>query len=176
VTKVDIIQGTLGKAVGSIGGYIASAASMVDCIRSNAPGFIFTTAMPPHCAIAAKSSIEYLSSIRGKAMRSLFRETVSGVKDAVRKAALPIMEGESHIVPIYVGNSVLAKKVSDRLLTEFGIYVQPINYPTVPKGMERLRITPSPHHTAEMQHSLINALSNIWSDMNLPHTAPTSVD
>eukprot|EP00668_Euglena_longa_P044009 GGOE01058580.1.p1 GENE.GGOE01058580.1~~GGOE01058580.1.p1 ORF type:complete len:548 (-),score=166.65 GGOE01058580.1:422-2032(-) len=166
--EVDIIQGTLGKAFGCIGGYVSGNAEVVDCIRSKAPGFIFTTSMPPHVASAAQASIQFLRGEQGVILRRLFRGNVAKLKSLMRAAGLPLMEGDSHITPLFIGDAVLCKKASDLLLTKFNIYVQPINYPTVDVGTERLRITVSPVHTNEHMATLITALLQVWDELKLP--------
>lgn len=178
--QIDIIQGTLGKAFGVMGGYITANATIVDCIRSKAPGFIFTTSMPPHVAAAAAASIQYLRSEKGDKKRNEFFQRVRFLKQLMRHHNLPLMEGESHISPLFVGDPVKCKQASDMLLEKHGVYVQPINYPTVPRGTERLRITPSPVHTAEMCHDFVAACVSVWDELGLwqqerPVTAETAV-
>jgi 5-aminolevulinate synthase len=166
--KVDIIQGTLGKAYGVVGGYVASTNAIVDSIRSKAPGFIFSTSMPPHVAAAALASVRTLRGPKGVIKRYAFHSNVLKIKEMMRNAGLPMMEGDSHITPMFVGEPNICKKASDILLTRHGIYVQPINYPTVPKGTERLRITCGPVHTdAHMKH-LIQSLIEVWKELKLP--------
>jgi 5-aminolevulinate synthase len=170
--KVDLIQGTLGKAYGCIGGYIAGNAAIIDCIRSKAPGFIFTTSLPPHVSYAALTSVRYLRGADGVARRAHFHSNVSKLKCLMRAAGLPLMEGDSHITPLLVGDAVTCKKVSDILINEFGIYVQPINFPTVPVGTERLRITASPVHTDEHIAYLMSSLLHVWNRLGLPLREP----
>jgi 5-aminolevulinate synthase len=165
---VDIIQGTLGKAVGCFGGYILCNRTIMDAIRCVASGFIFTTSMPPHVAAGAIASINTLASEEGREIRNRFHGNVKKVKDTLEGLGFPVREGNSHIVPLLVMNSVLCKKASDILIKDHNIYIQPINYPTVKKGRERLRITPSNVHTDENISELINALMCVWNRLGLP--------
>ena len=163
--EIDIIEGTLGKAFGVMGGYIAADAMIVDAIRSYADGFIFTTSIPPALAAGAVASIRYLKEHND--VREAHQERAAALKARLRKAGLPVMPSVSHIVPVLVGDPVHCKMISDVLLTDFGIYVQPINYPTVPRGTERLRFTPSPAHTDEMMDALAEALEKLWVHCNI---------
>ena len=156
--RVDIIQGTLGKAYGVMGGYIAGPRAVVDMVRSYAAGFIFTTALPPALAAGANASIRHL--MESGEERAKHQYKVGVLCDMLNKAGLPLMPTHSHILPVLVGDPVLCKKASDMLLNQFDIYVQPINFPTVPRGTERLRITPTPNHTHEMSMELTRAL--VW--------------
>lgn len=156
--RITIIQGTLGKAYGVMGGYIASTHSIIDVIRSYASGFIFTTAIPPALAAGANASIRHLMESGEERKRHQYN--VSGLKDMMEKAGLPVMPTQSHILPVLVADPILCKQASDMLLNQFDIYVQPINFPTVPRGTERLRITPTPNHTHEMMFELTRAL--VW--------------
>ncbi|WP_297734265.1 5-aminolevulinate synthase [uncultured Maricaulis sp.] len=158
--RIDIIEGTLGKAFGVMGGYIAADGAIVDAIRSMAPGFIFTTALPPALAAGARASVEYLKAAHH--LRESHQERAATLKARLAEAGYPVMESETHIVPIKVGDPVLCKRISDMLLEEHGVYVQPINYPTVPRGTERLRLTPSPLHDDGMFDQLIEALDDVW--------------
>ncbi|KAF3930078.1 hypothetical protein ABW19_dt0204975 [Dactylella cylindrospora] len=167
--RVDIITGTLGKAYGCVGGYIAGSSLLVDTIRSLAPGFIFTTSLPPAIMAGAKTSIEYQMQYAGD--RRMQQIHTRQVKEELNARDIPVIPNPSHIVPLLVGNAELAKKASDRLLETHGIYVQAINYPTVPVGQERLRITPTPGHTAEFQNHLIEALEEVWSALEIPRTS-----
>ncbi len=159
-SEIDIIQGTLGKAFGVIGGYIASKGCIVDAIRSIAPGFIFTTTLPPCIAAAATASIQHLR--HSKIEREIHQEVVAKTKFALKSAGINYMDSPSHIIPVLVGDAERSRGISVSLLNEFGIYVQNINYPTVPVGRERLRITPTPHHTEEMIKSLVFALKKCF--------------
>jgi 5-aminolevulinate synthase len=159
--RIDIINGTLGKAYGVHGGYIAASALMVDAIRSYAPGFIFTTSLPPVVAAGAAASVRHLKD--DAAIRALHQERARILKTRLKGLGLPIIDHGSHIVPLIVGDPKHTKMLSDWLLNDFGIYVQPINYPTVPRGTERLRFTPSPVHGAPEMDALIRALDSLWS-------------
>ena len=159
--RITIIEGTLGKAYGVVGGYITGSAAMVDFVRSFASGFIFTTALPPHIAAGARASIRHLKISNWERMRQ--RDRVEKVRIRLREIGIPTLENPSHIVPVMVGDPVKCKMISDWLMERYGIYVQPINYPTVPKGTERLRITPSPVHTDADIDELVTALCDLWS-------------
>ena len=159
--RIDIINGTLAKAYGVMGGYIAASEKMCDAIRSYAPGFIFTTSLAPAIAAGAAASVRYLKT--AQELRDKHQEQARYLKTRLKMMGLPVIDHGSHIVPVIVGNPVHTKKLSDMLLSDFGIYVQPINFPTVPRGTERLRFTPSPvHGSGEMDH-LIRAMDNLWS-------------
>ncbi len=159
--RIDIINGTLGKAFGVHGGYIAASARMCDAIRSYAPGFIFTTSLPPVVAAGAAASVAHLK--KDQALRDLHQERARVLKLRLKGLGLPIIDHGSHIVPVIVGDPVHTKKLSDMLLSQFGIYVQPINFPTVPRGTERLRFTPSPVHGAPEIDKLVHAMDALWS-------------
>jgi len=164
--RVDIINGTLAKGFGIMGGYIAAGADLCDAIRSYAPGFIFTTSLAPAIAAGAVASIRHLK--RSRSERERHRDRVRALKIRLAAAGLPTMDNPSHIVPILVGDPLLTKRITDALLDRFAIYVQPINYPTVPRGSERLRLTPTPLHTdADLDH-LVAALGILWTEMGLP--------
>jgi 5-aminolevulinate synthase len=163
--RLTVIEGTLGKAFGVVGGYIAASASIVDFVRSFASGFIFTTALPPAIAAGALASVQHLKA--SQVERAAHQAKVGRVRRRLERLGIPMMDNESHIIPVMVGNAHHAKLISDRLMAEHGIYVQPINYPTVPKGTERLRITPSPVHSEADIDRLVEALSAIWSECAL---------
>ena len=167
--RIDIITGTLGKAYGCVGGYIAGSAQMVDTIRSLAPGFIFTTSLPPATMAGAKTAIEYQKGYQGD--RRLQQLHTWAVKDALAQKDIPVIPNPSHIVPVLVGNAEVARKASDLLLEDWGIYVQAINYPTVPRGEERLRFTPTPGHTRELREHLVTALDAVWHQLGIKRTA-----
>ncbi|KAF2680676.1 5-aminolevulinate synthase-like protein [Lentithecium fluviatile CBS 122367] len=167
--RVDIITGTLGKAYGCVGGYIAGSAKLVDTIRSLAPGFIFTTSLPPATMAGAKAAIEYQTNYQGD--RRLQQLHTRAVKDALNSRDIPVIPNPSHIVPVLVGNAEVAKKASDMLLEDWGIYVQAINYPTVPVGQERLRITPTPGHVREYRDHLIEAFDSVWNQLGIKRTS-----
>jgi 5-aminolevulinate synthase len=167
--RLTVIEGTLAKAFGVVGGYIAGSAALCDFVRSYASGFIFTTAVPPAVAAGAVASIRHLKA--SSAERERHQDRVAAVRRALDAVGVPHYENPSHIVPVMVGDPVLCKKISDRLLDQFAIYVQPINYPTVPRGTERLRITPSPLHTDADITNLVGALATIWADLNVARAA-----
>jgi 5-aminolevulinate synthase len=161
--RIDIIEGTLAKAFGTLGGYIAGHSAVVDAVRSHAPGFIFTTALPPAVAAAATASIAHLKT--SGVERAAQRAAVAATKAVLRQAGLP---ADTHIVPVMVGDAELCKQASDLLLERHGVYIQPINYPTVPRGTERLRITPTPMHTQRLIRQLAVAMASVWQELGLP--------
>ena len=166
MSRVDIIEGTLGKAFGCLGGYIAASAKICDAVRSYAPGFIFTTALPPAICEAACASIRHLKNSQWE--RDRHQRSVATTKSVLTAAGLPVMPSAAHIVPIAVGDPEKCKAASDLLLERHNIYIQPINFPTVPKGTERLRITPSPHHDNALINTLAAAMVDVWQELNLP--------
>ena len=163
--RLTIIEGTLGKAFGVMGGYIAADRMIIDVIRSYAPGFIFTTSLSPVLVAGALASVRHLKA--SSAEREGQQQAAATLKAMMRDAGLPVMDSTTHIVPLMIGDPVKAKRASDILLAEYGVYVQPINYPTVPRGTERLRFTPGPSHTPEMMQELVDALVEIWSRMEM---------
>lgn len=167
--RIDIINGTLAKAFGVMGGYVAGSAALIDAVRSFAPSFIFTTSLAPSIAASAAVSIAKLK--RSPQIRDRHQERAARLKAMLTEAGLPVMDNPSHIVPVFVGDPVRCKALSDQLLEEWGIYVQPINYPTVPRGTERLRFTPSPVHDDGMMETLVAALDRLWTDMDLKRAA-----
>lgn len=167
--RIDIIEGTLGKAFGVMGGYIAADSRIIDVIRSYAPGFIFTTSLSPVLVAGVLASVRHLKS--SSVEREGQQAAAAMLKQMFRDAGLPVMHSTTHIVPLMVGDPVKAKKISDILLAEYGVYVQPINYPTVPRGTERLRFTPGPAHTEVMMRELTDALIEIWGRLELKRAA-----
>jgi len=166
--QLDVIEGTMAKAFGVMGGYVAGKREVIDAIRSTASGFIFTTTLPPSLACAANASIRHLKSSRAERERQKLR--VDSVKMQLAEAGIPLMPSETHIVPIAVGDAALCKQASDLLLEKHNIYIQPINYPTVPKGTERLRITPTPLHSESDITHLIESIIAVWNTLELPFT------
>jgi 5-aminolevulinate synthase len=170
--RIDVIEGTLGKAFGLMGGYIAGSSAFVDAIRSFAPGFIFTTSLAPVLAAGALESVRILKSQEGGALRSAHQANAALLKRLFTQAGLPVMESSTtHIVPLFVGEATRCKAISDALLHEHGIYVQPINFPTVPRGQERLRFTPSPLHTQAHCEALVEAVIAVWGEQAERKTA-----
>ena len=169
-SQIDVIEGTLAKGFGTLGGYITGTRSVIDAVRSYAPGFIFTTALPPSIAAAATASIRHLKASQGE--RDAQQRQAALTKSVLGEAGLPVMPSSTHIVPVLVGDPELCKLASDRLLGVHGIYIQPINYPTVPRGTERLRITPTPFHSDALITELRDALLETWSALGIPLTEP----
>ncbi len=164
--RIDVIEGTLAKAFGTLGGYITGTGAVIDAVRSYAPGFIFTTALPPSIAAASTASIRHLKA--SQAERDGQQRQAARTKEVLAAAGLPVMESATHIVPVLVGDPELCKMASDRLLGVHGIYIQPINYPTVPRGTERLRITPTPLHSDALIATLKDALVETWKALGIP--------
>jgi 5-aminolevulinate synthase len=167
--RLTVIEGTLAKGFGVVGGYIAGSTALCDFVRSFASGFIFTSALPPSVAAAARASIRHLKA--SSVERQRHKAVVASLRRRLTAAGLPHLDNPSHIVPLMVGDPVLCKQISDVLLHEYGIYVQPINHPTVPRGTERLRLTPSPLHTEQDIDDLLRALTAIWSELRLRRVA-----
>lgn len=167
--RIDIIEGTLGKAFGVMGGYIAADTKIIDVIRSYAPGFIFTTSLSPVLVAGVLASVRHLK--QSSVERDAQQANAAALKKHFRDAGLPVMDTTTHIVPLMVGDPVHAKRISDILLAEYGVYVQPINYPTVPRGTERLRFTPGPAHTESMMAELTKALVEIWDRLEMRQAA-----
>lgn len=172
--RIDVIEGTLAKGFGTLGGYITGTADVIDAVRSYSPGFIFTTALPPAIAAAATASIRHLKA--SQVEREGHQRQAARTKEILSAAGLPVQETPTHIVPVLVRDPDLCKRASDILLEEFGIYIQPINYPTVPRGTERLRITPTPFHSDELIFALRDALVAVWSRLGLAFDGPVSVE
>ena len=169
--EVDVVQGTLAKAFGTLGGYIAADGALVDAVRSHAPGFIFTTSLPPSITGGALASVRVLKGEEGRTLRARHQERAATLKARLRAAGLPVMPSPSHIVPVLVGDPVRCKAASDLLLERHRIYIQPINYPTVAKGTERLRLTPSPLHTDALMDELVAALLDVWDELSIREAA-----
>lgn len=167
--KVDIIEGTLAKGFGVMGGYIAASSDLIDTVRSYAPGFIFSTSLAPVLVAGVLAAVRHLKT--SDAERVAHQERAATLRRMLADAGLPVMLCESHIVPVMVGDPVVCKQVCDDLLRDHGVYVQPINYPTVPRGTERLRLTPCPVHTDEMMHDLVTALDQVWTRRNIRRAA-----
>ncbi|GJD76975.1 5-aminolevulinate synthase [Methylobacterium gregans] len=172
--RVDVIEGTLAKGFGCVGGYITGTSAVLDAVRSFAAGFIFTTALPPAVAAAARASVRYLK--RSQVEREAHQRQAAQTKAALEAAGLPVLHTETHIVPVMVGDAELCKAAADHLLECHGIYIQPINYPTVPRGTERLRITPSPFHDAAQIEKLTAALAETWDALDLPRAGTVFVE
>uniref|UniRef100_A0A3B3W2G5 5-aminolevulinate synthase n=1 Tax=Poecilia latipinna TaxID=48699 RepID=A0A3B3W2G5_9TELE len=166
--KIDVVSGTLGKAFGCVGGYIASSAALVDTVRSYAAGFIFTTALPPMVLAGALESVRVLKSPKGQTLRRAHQRNVKLMRQLLMDKGLPVVNCPSHIIPIRVGNAELNTKVSDILLERHNIYIQAINFPTVPRGEELLRLAPSPHHNPSMMEDFVGKLMEVWQEVGLP--------
>jgi len=167
--RLDIIQGTLAKGFGVVGGYVAASTALVDFVRSHASGFIFSTSMPPAIAAAALASVRHVRS--HPELRTRHQERATSLKRRLLAAGLPVMPSQTHIVPLFIGDAARCKRASDLLLERHGIYIQPINYPTVPRGGERLRITPSPVHDDGLMDALVIALQDVWQELGLTRAA-----
>ncbi len=168
--QIDVVEGTLAKGFGTLGGYIAAEANIIDAVRSYAPSFIFTTALPPAIAAAAQAAVKHLKTSRVE--REGQKRQVELTKSALENAGIPVMPNPSHIVPVFVGDAELCKEASDLLLEDHGIYIQPINYPTVARGTERLRITPTPLHSEAHIEALVIAMTAVWQKLGIPLFEP----
>jgi 5-aminolevulinate synthase len=164
--RIDVIEGTLAKAFGCLGGYICGSATLVDAVRSFAPAFFFTTALPPAICAAATAAIRHLKTSLWE--RTRHQERAARLKTVLTAASLPVLLNDTHIVPVFVGDPKKCKAASDLLLRKHGIYIQAINYPTVPRGTERLRITPTPFHDDHLIDALVAALIDVWRRLGLP--------
>lgn len=171
MARIDIVEGTLGKAFGVMGGYIAASKAIIDVVRSYASSFIFTTALPPALLAGAHKSVQVIKTAEGQGLRDRHQERAAYLKQLLTSKGLPVLPSVSHIVPVMVGDARLCKKASDMLMQDHGIYVQPINYPTVPRGTERLRLTPSPFHNDADMDALATALVDVWEKLNLRRAA-----
>ena len=171
--RLDVIQGTLAKGFGTVGGYIAASEKICDFVRSFGSGFIFSTSMPPAVAAAARASVNHVSA--HQELRIRHQERAGALKARLSAAGIPVLKGDTHIVPVMVGGPTICKKITDELLNEYGIYVQPINYPTVDYGTERLRLTPSPLHSDSDMDALMVALVDVWKRHDLPFVANTAL-
>jgi 5-aminolevulinate synthase len=165
---MDIISGTLGKAFGNVGGYIASTSKLIDMVRSYAAGFIFTTSLPPTVLSGALKAVEILASEEGRELRSRHQENVRYLRNKLKSEGFPVEHTPSHIIPVKLGNPQHCTQISDMMIQEFGHYVQAINYPTVPRGEEKLRLAPTPYHTFEMIDQLVADMKIIWNKIGLP--------
>ncbi|PIO39646.1 hypothetical protein AB205_0102320 [Aquarana catesbeiana] len=174
--KMDIISGTLGKAFGCVGGYVASSAALIDTVRSYAAGFIFTTSLPPMVLAGALESVRVLKSEEGQALRRAHQRNVKHMRQLLMDAGLPVINCPSHIIPIRVGNAAMNTRICDTLLSENNIYVQAINYPTVPRGEELLRLAPSPHHTPAMMSYFVESLVHTWKEVGMPLKSPSAAE
>jgi len=171
--RCTFISGTLAKGFGVFGGYVAGPGVFMDAIRSFAPGFIFTSSFPPSIAAGAAASVNYLKT--SSVERSQHQERSQRLKQMLQEAGLPVLPSESHIVPLIIGDARLCKQASDLLLEKYKIYVQPINYPTVPRGTERMRFTPGPLHNDRMMKHLVSSLSEVWKELGISTQLPASL-
>jgi 5-aminolevulinate synthase len=173
--RIDVIEGTLAKGFGTLGGYVAADTAIIDAVRSYAASFIFTTALSPALAAAARQAVQMLKGEQGVDLRVRHQRQAALTKHALSAAGLPVMANASHIVPVFVGDAERCKAASDMLLSRHGIYIQPINYPTVARGTERLRITPSPSHSDGHVAHLVDALVDVWQALDLPFTETSNI-
>jgi 5-aminolevulinate synthase len=170
MAEIDVIEGTLAKGFGALGGYIAASKAIIDAVRSHAPAFIFTTALPPPVAAAAVAAVRVVKD--AGPLRARHQQQVAKTKAALAEAGIPVLANPSHIVPVMIGDAELCKVASDRLLERHGVYIQPINYPTVARGTERLRVTPTPYHDDRLIEELVAALTETWRALGLPFAKP----
>jgi 5-aminolevulinate synthase len=171
LAQVDVVQGTLGKAFGCLGGYVAGSAALVDAVRLHAPGFIFTTALPPAAVGGALAAVRLLRGEAGRDLRARHQKRAAALKVRLATAGLPVTGSPSHVVPVLVGDPVRCRAATDLLLERHGVYLQPINYPTVPRGTERLRLTPGPLHDDALMDQLVEALRHVWGELHLGRAA-----
>lgn len=172
MNDIDILSGTLGKAFGNMGGYITASEQLVDMIRSYAAGFIFTTSLPPSVLAGAFAAVRILSGPEGQCLREKHQSNVRYMKHALSDVGIPVEMTPSHIIPIKIGNPEISTKISNALLKDYGHYIQAINYPTVPRGQEKLRLAPTPHHTEKMMDQFVGDTLAIWRKLKLPLNGP----
>lgn len=165
---MDIISGTLGKAFGNVGGYIASTSNLIDVVRSYGAGFIFTTSLPPTVLAGALKSVEILASDEGRTLRAIHQSNVRYLRDSLVRNGFPVEQSPSHIIPIRIGDPLKCSQLSDLMIQEYGHYIQAINYPTVARGEEKMRLAPTPHHTTEMMDVLVDDMKKVWQKLDLP--------
>ncbi|XP_011312469.1 5-aminolevulinate synthase, erythroid-specific, mitochondrial [Fopius arisanus] len=173
--KMDMVSGTLGKAFGNVGGYIVGSKQLIDVVRSYAAGFIFTTSLPPATLYGALTAVEILASDEGRQLRAKHQENVDYMKSILTAASLPLEHSPSHIIPIKIGDPLLCTQIADALIRDKGHYVQAINYPTVPKGDEKLRLAPTPHHTPDMMNKFVQDTLDVFDDLNIPKIKPDDI-
>ncbi|EDW01920.1 5-aminolevulinate synthase, erythroid-specific, mitochondrial [Drosophila grimshawi] len=172
LSKMDMISGTLGKAFGNIGGYVAGSAALIDMVRSYAAGFIFTTSLPPTVLCGSLEAVSILASEEGRQLRSLHQRNVSYLKNLLKREGFPVEDTPSHIIPIKIGDPLICSEISNRLIEQYGHYLQSINYPTVARGQEKLRLAPTPFHTFEMMNALVTDLKKVWDELKLSTNVP----
>jgi 5-aminolevulinate synthase len=170
--NMDIISGTLGKAFGNIGGYVAGSSMLIDMVRSYAAGFIFTTSLPPTVLCGALKAVDILASDEGRQLRQRHQENVRYLRNKLKEAGLPVEHTPSHIIPVKIGNPKNCTAASDLLIQKYGHYIQAINYPTVARGEEKLRLAPTPYHTPEMMDILVRDMTAVWKELDMPLSGP----